>query len=804
MAKNKIHYKNLFFTCSKIFNMNIKICSLYTVYIAMNVICAFELGSDNKKVATHSGHRAPVALACQKVFINPQGNYSAIIAKITVVNYEGQAIYNKFVKPLDPVIDYRTSLTGITAEDLNNGDPYFLVRRDLIDLLGWRIVVGHKVAECLKTLKINIPLYLIRDTAYFKQFFRPGSYEHPKLKSLAKQFLNTDIEVHFINTTENAITAMNLYKKFKVAWDKETVNQLHASRIAFALNCKLVEGVMHDQTRTNMVARVSIVDYYGFVVYDRLFKSVWPVVDYHTNTTGLQAVNFTRNAVTLCREKERLELLLKGNVLVGYGLLHDLTILGIKHQFSLCRDAATFTKFKRAIPDKLNPSLNELAKHFLNKTFDVNPCDSVQQAHIAMLLYINFKSEWDKEVRSTFHSYVEHRRRQVKMNKYTPVAIFYSRILMSSQYGNTKVLGRVTVVNENHHCIYDKFIKQRNMRVVDCYTNITGIHPIDVQHGITVNELKKDLRHLLDEKIIVGYNLKHFFLPLRYKFNMSNIREISIFKRFRTSENSKLPINIIAEQFLNTSFVGFVHPVAKARIFMSLYFKYKDEWDMYAEQLYTEYKLNSLRVLTEQEIDTSHLEPISMQCSSVVGNPWDTFRDRTLARIVFIDKNGQCIYDNYIKKYSEIIDFNRNTTGINPDRLFNGTDYFKSIFHIYKIINKKIIIGEEVYRCFRMIQLKIRWWLVRDIAFFSKFKIQYKKYLPLNEICKLYLGYGLNNPRDPIERAKAMMRIYLKFRADWELEVVTRHEKMKKKVNTLTEYVKQFHHGPTESTPLWL
>uniref|UniRef100_A0A1B6E1S5 Exonuclease domain-containing protein n=1 Tax=Clastoptera arizonana TaxID=38151 RepID=A0A1B6E1S5_9HEMI len=776
--------------------MIFKVFHWSTICIFIDIVCAVELGNaeNDKRFHTQSGHRAPVALTCQKVFINPQGNLSEIIAKVTIVNEDGVVIYNKFIKPLEPVIDYRTSLTSITPKDLDDGDHYFTVRRDLIDLLGWRIIVGHKIADCLKALKINIPLYLLRDTAYFKQFFKPGSYEHPKLKSLARQYLNTDIEVHFQNTTENAIVAMNLYKKFRVAWDKETVNQLHASRIAFAINCKIVEGIMPDKKKANMIARISIVDYYGFVVYDRLFKSIWPVIDYRSNYTGLYAGNFTKNAVTLCREKEKLELLLKGNVLVGYGLLHDLTVLGLKHQFSLCRDAATFTKFKRAIADKTTPTLNELASHFLNKTFDTNQHDSVQQAHIAMLLYINFKSEWDSEVKSTFHSYVQHRRRQVKMKKYAPVAIFYSRVLMNSQYGNVKALGRVTIVNEYHHCIYDKFIYQRNMNVVDCYTNMTGIRLADIQSGVSITELKKDLKHLLDEKLIIGYNLKHFFLPLRYKFNMSNIREISIYHKFRTPENTKLPINIIAEKFLNTSLIGFVHPVTKARLFMSLYFKYKNDWDAYAEQLYTEYKLNSLKVLTEQEISVESFEPISMQCSSVIPNPWDSFRDKALARIVFIDKEGQCVYDNYIKKYSDIIDLNKTSSSITPDRLFNGTDYFKSIFQIYKIIDKKIIIGEELYKCFRMIQLKIRWWLVRDVSFFSKFKIQYKRYLPLNEICKLYLGYGLNNPRDPIERAKALMRIYLKFKNEWEEEVKLRHEKMKKKVNSLQEKVKELKH----------
>ncbi len=44
-----------------------------------------------------------------------------MLARVSIVNQLGQCLYDKYVKPTEPVIDYRTSISGITEQHLQNG-----------------------------------------------------------------------------------------------------------------------------------------------------------------------------------------------------------------------------------------------------------------------------------------------------------------------------------------------------------------------------------------------------------------------------------------------------------------------------------------------------------------------------------------------------------------------------------------------------------------------------------------------------------------------------------------------------------
>ena len=70
-------------------------------------------------MATVSITRA-VAMDCEMVGVGPDGEDS-IVARVSLVNQFGKCIYDKFVKPTEEVIDYRTFVSGIRPEDIVNG-----------------------------------------------------------------------------------------------------------------------------------------------------------------------------------------------------------------------------------------------------------------------------------------------------------------------------------------------------------------------------------------------------------------------------------------------------------------------------------------------------------------------------------------------------------------------------------------------------------------------------------------------------------------------------------------------------------
>lgn len=44
-----------------------------------------------------------------------------ILARVSLVNIYGNTIYDKFVKPREDVVDYRTKVSGVRPVDLING-----------------------------------------------------------------------------------------------------------------------------------------------------------------------------------------------------------------------------------------------------------------------------------------------------------------------------------------------------------------------------------------------------------------------------------------------------------------------------------------------------------------------------------------------------------------------------------------------------------------------------------------------------------------------------------------------------------
>lgn len=49
------------------------------------------------------------------------GGRTSVLARATVVNYEGDVLLDEYVCPEKPVTDYRTPITGIRRGQLANG-----------------------------------------------------------------------------------------------------------------------------------------------------------------------------------------------------------------------------------------------------------------------------------------------------------------------------------------------------------------------------------------------------------------------------------------------------------------------------------------------------------------------------------------------------------------------------------------------------------------------------------------------------------------------------------------------------------
>ena len=49
------------------------------------------------------------------------GGKDSVLARVSIVNHFGHCIYDKYVKPREKVTDYRTAVSGIRPEDIEDG-----------------------------------------------------------------------------------------------------------------------------------------------------------------------------------------------------------------------------------------------------------------------------------------------------------------------------------------------------------------------------------------------------------------------------------------------------------------------------------------------------------------------------------------------------------------------------------------------------------------------------------------------------------------------------------------------------------
>ena len=71
-----------------------------------------------------------LAMDCEMVGVGPKGRVSQL-ARCSIVSYEGDVVYDKFINPSMPVTDYRTRWSGIRCSDLVRATPYPEARKEV-------------------------------------------------------------------------------------------------------------------------------------------------------------------------------------------------------------------------------------------------------------------------------------------------------------------------------------------------------------------------------------------------------------------------------------------------------------------------------------------------------------------------------------------------------------------------------------------------------------------------------------------------------------------------------------------------
>jgi RNA exonuclease 4 len=103
-----------------------------------------------------------IALDCEMM----QSNIGQVLGRVSVVNYEGEIIFDTFVCYPEPINITNTdeAFSGIGWNDIdpqNGAQPFSEVQVYLAELLRDRIVIGHDIQKDLKVISMDLPTHIL-------------------------------------------------------------------------------------------------------------------------------------------------------------------------------------------------------------------------------------------------------------------------------------------------------------------------------------------------------------------------------------------------------------------------------------------------------------------------------------------------------------------------------------------------------------------------------------------------------------------------------------------------------------------
>lgn len=180
-----------------------------------------------------------IAIDCEMVGVGPNPDRDSALARVSIVNYNGDQVYDSFVRPKEMVTDWRTHVSGVTPKHMIEARTLEQAQKDVAGLLDGRILVGHAVRNDLDALLLGHPKRDIRDTSKYPPYRRIAGGGSPRLKILAKEFLGLDIQGSAHSSVEDARATILLFRRDKDGFEKE-----HAKKwpIRVAVNSQRGEG----------------------------------------------------------------------------------------------------------------------------------------------------------------------------------------------------------------------------------------------------------------------------------------------------------------------------------------------------------------------------------------------------------------------------------------------------------------------------------------------------------------------------------------------------------------------------------
>jgi len=187
--------------------------------------------------------------------------------------------------------------------------------------------------------------------------------------------------------------SLQIQKKFNSLEDFEMKDDDSVGKYV-AIDCEMV-GV-GPEGKESALARLSLVNFHGHLIYDTFVIPKEPVTDYRTKWSGVRREDLEGpNAKSLEEVQEEVAAVFKNRIVVGHGLVNDFKALMLEHPSKQIRDTSVYPPFRKLAFGR-TPAMRTLAKRLLNLNIQAGEHSSIDDARTAMLLYRHSKTEWEK------------------------------------------------------------------------------------------------------------------------------------------------------------------------------------------------------------------------------------------------------------------------------------------------------------------------------------------------------------------------------------------------------------------------
>lgn len=195
------------------------------------------------------------------------------------------------------------------------------------------------------------------------------------------------------NTANEDITNSNADKLKPLSKSDGLSNRQQQIGKYLAIDCEFV-GVGPEGIQSEL-ARVSIVNYHGHLIFDSFVQPRDKVTDWRTWVSGVKPSDM-KNAISFKEAQETVSKLIENKILVGHAIKHDLESLMLSHPKSLIRDTSRHPAFRKKYAAGKTPSLKKLTEKILGMEIQTGQHSSVEDAKATMLIYKSDKKEFER------------------------------------------------------------------------------------------------------------------------------------------------------------------------------------------------------------------------------------------------------------------------------------------------------------------------------------------------------------------------------------------------------------------------